>query len=110
MSWCCDFASNSFAARLTYGHFMVAGVYRETGDVWFLGGFNMCHRKDYSDVTAACSAASEAIAAEGITNFKLLEYGVIHYCQQCGANLRKHYGENGGLLRDDEYVGALTAK
>lgn len=89
---------------------MVAGVCREREEVAFMYGYNMCHRKDYSEVTAACKAATNAITAEGITNFKLSEHYIVNYCQQCGANLREHYGQNGGMLRDDEYVASLTPK
>lgn len=109
MDWCCHYTRNSFDARHTYGHFTVAAMHEERNEVWFLSGYNMCHRKDNSSILSAGKAIANAIAAEGVTNVKVMEHGVVHYCQQCGVNLREHYGDDGGLLRDDEYVAELTA-
>ncbi|WP_145280409.1 hypothetical protein [Pirellulimonas nuda] len=50
-----------------------------------------------------------AIKAEGISNFKLAGHWCTRFCDFCGAELKKHYGEDGGLLRDDEYVRELRA-
>jgi len=109
MTWCCHVAQNAFEARLTYGEFLVAGFEKNLQRVTFLIGFNMCHRRDYSSVVAAARRASQLMEAEGISNFKLSSYGVVRYCKYCGANLREHYGDDGGSLRDDEYVRDLQS-
>jgi hypothetical protein len=107
MEWCCDYLESRFQSRLDYGEFVAAGLDPRKGDVVFFGGFNMCHRRDYLDVISATRLAALALEKVGISNFKLTEHSVLHYCKICGANLRKHYGDDGGLLRDDEYVSKL---
>lgn len=104
MTWCCDFARNAFENRLTYGEFIVAGVHSRLGHVCFIAGWNMCHRADYMDVVAAVRRATDALELEGISNFKLSAHRIIHYCSICGVRLQAHYGDDGGLLRDDRYV------
>jgi hypothetical protein len=108
MKWCCDSAKNRFESRHSYGEFLVAGIYPEVGKVWFFAGFNMAHRRDYSDVLSATKAASEVIKAIGISNFKLAEHHCVHFCSHCGAKLSEFYGSEGGYLRDDNYVKEMT--
>jgi hypothetical protein len=107
MEWCCWGARNRFDARVDVGEFLVAGFDEEVGRICFVGGFNSCHRKDRFDVVTANQNLSKAIEAERISNIKLQAWGVVKYCASCGANLQSHYGEDGGLLRDDEYVRRL---
>ncbi len=104
MEWCCHSAKDRFESRNDYGEYLVAGLVPDVGDVWFFAGFNMAHRKDYSDVLGATKAASAALEEIGISNFKLSSSHCVHYCSHCGAKLVEHYGSEGGLLRDDEYV------
>ena len=61
MEWCCNSAKNRFEERKTYGEYLVAGLVPDVGEVWFFAGFNMAHRRDYSDVLAATKAASAAL-------------------------------------------------
>lgn len=109
MTWCCHVCENLFRNRNEYGEFVVAGLSQDRGEVVFLRGFNLCHRKDYSAVLAAIRLATEAIQSEGISNFKLSGHRSTRFCEWCGADLQKHYGEDGGLLRDDGYVRKLQA-
>ena len=104
MTWCCQWAKSAFEARQTYGEFLVAGVDPRVGKVVFVDGFHMCHRADYSQVVAAARRAKAVLESEGISNFKLSQFGIVYFCKMCGANLQEHYGDNGGLLRDDAYV------
>jgi hypothetical protein len=92
---------------LTYGDYLVAGIDHRTEAVCFFSGYNLCHRTDYRDVLSAVQHATKAITAEGISNIKFAGYRCVHYCSGCGTNLRKHYGDDGGLLRDDEYVKSM---
>jgi hypothetical protein len=109
MEWCCQPAKFRFDDRLSYGAFLVAGLKPEVDEVRFYAGFNMAHRKDYSDVLGAIQAAKAALEAESISNFKLSACRCVHFCSFCGANLREHYGVDGGILRDDEYVRQMTS-
>lgn len=109
MTWCCDAAKSRFESRNTDGDFLVAGHDSRLGTVVFYYGFNLCHRRDHSDVLGVVRRVSHLIEAEGVANFKLCGHGVVHYCAHCGVKLREHYGEGGGLLRDDEYVKAMCA-
>ena len=109
MTWCCHVVKNAFQSRLSYGEFLVSGFDLNLEQVVFLNGFNMCHRKDYTNVIAATQRASELIEAEGISNFKLSCHSIVYYCKHCGTNLRTHYGEDGGVLRDDEYIRELQS-
>ena len=87
------------------GDFLVAG-----GDpIQFFEGFNMAHRKDYSDVVEATRAATSAFEAAGIANLKLAAHGIVHYCSQCGAKFAEFYGTNGGAMRDDAYVAQMQS-
>jgi hypothetical protein len=110
MEWCCWGTRNRFDARLDCGEFLVAGLDEGLGVVLFFEGFNLCHRPDRWNVLRVNRNVAKAIEAEGISNVKLQGFGVVHYCAFCGANLRAHYGEDGGLLRDNEYVADLHAK
>ena len=67
----------------------------------------MAHRGDYTDVINAIRSATKVIEQIGISNFKLSEIGCVHFCSQCGAELRTFYGSNGGALRDDAYVNEM---
>lgn len=87
--------------------FLVAGYDRDFDKVKFFAGSNMAHRKDRSAVLSANRAAAEILKREGISNLKLQIYGIAHFCVQCGVNFRKFYGEDGGALRDDDYVHEL---
>jgi hypothetical protein len=89
------------------GEFLVAGIEPSNDKLLFFNGFNMCHRKNYDDVLSAIRAAKGAIETAGISNFKLHAHECVRFCKMCGANLRDHYGDDGGLLRDDEYVRIL---
>jgi len=104
MTWCCSSAQGRFDSRLEYGQFLVAGPAPKPEETWFYYGFNMAHRKNWDDVLGATRTATAAIKAEGISNFKLQEFGCVHYCSTCGVNLRDHYGNDGGALRDEEYI------
>ena len=104
MSCSCQSAKNRFEFRNDCCEFLGAGHDPLSGRVIFLGGFTMCHRRDYSDVLGAVRRALRALEAVGVSNFKLSLHGIVHHCRHCGAHLRAHYGEDGGLLRDDEFV------
>ena len=104
MTWCCGSAESRFESRLEYGEFLVAGPAPPPGESWFYYGFNMAHRKSWDDVLGAARAASAAVDVESISNFKLQAFGCVHFCSTCGVSLREHYGNDGGLLRDEEYV------
>jgi hypothetical protein len=86
------------------GEFLVAGLHPDAKEVWFFDGFNMAHRRDYSDVQSAIKAAKSALEKIGISNFKLSGHRCVHFCSHCGVKLRDFYGPEGGSLRDDEYV------
>jgi hypothetical protein len=107
MTWCCDFARNAFESRLTYGEFIAAGIDPRLEQVCYFSGWIMCHRADYKDVVAAVRRAKDALEADGISNFKLSSLRVIHYCSNCGVRLQAHYGDDGGLLRDDRFIREL---
>ena len=104
MNWCCHAAKNRFDDRNQYGEYLVAGFVPNVQEVWFFAGFNMAHRRDYTEILQACKAAATAIEEIGISNFKLTSSHCVHFCSHCGANLKEFYGKEGGALRDDEYV------
>lgn len=94
-------------SRLDCGPFIVAGDGRGDGRVEFIGGFNAAHRRDRQR-TVWCNAAGErALREAGVSNVKLFSFSGVSYCSSCGANLRRHYGHGGGMLRDDAYVAEL---
>jgi hypothetical protein len=100
-------AQDLFSSRLDCGSFIVAGDGRGDGYIEFIGGFNAVHRADRQRPVATNAAAQAALSATGVSNVKLFSYTGVAYCSSCGANLRRHYGHDGGLLRDDAYVAEL---
>jgi hypothetical protein len=105
--WCCAVAKAQFISRLDCGTFIVAGDGHGDGRVDFIGGFNAAHRADRLRTVACNAAGAAALSAAGISNVKLFMFSGVAYCSSCGANLRRHYGHGGGVLRDDEYVAEL---
>ena len=75
----------------------------------FFAGSTMAHRHDYEDLLGTLKKAERAMADLDLSNFKLLQYGEVLYCAQCGANLRRFYGRDGGVLRDDDFVARLVS-
>lgn len=104
MEWCCHSAKNRFESRQSCGEYLVAGLVPDVDEVWFFAGFNMAHRREYSDVLGATRAASAILKENGISNIKLAEHHSVHFCSHCGAKLSEYYGPDGGALRDDQYV------
>jgi hypothetical protein len=96
-----------FMSRLDCGTFIVAGDVYDDGRVAFIKGFNAAHRADRQRTVACNAAVARALSAAGVSNLKLQMFGQVAYCASCGANLRRHYGPDGGVLRDDEYVAEL---
>lgn len=109
MNWCCQVMKNLFEARHDCGEYVVAGFDPLTRKTIFVLGFNLCHRRDYSEVVGTNQRVSRVIKAEGISNVKLAGYRATRFCHWCGTDLRQHYGHDGGLLRDDAYVKSLRS-
>ena len=107
--FCCASTRGCFESRKTYGRFVVAGFDPRWGRVAFYSGTAMAHRSDYDRLIPTLRAADQALEGLGLSNYKLLEYSGVSYCQTCGADLRRYYGIDGGLLRDDGFVAELTA-